>query len=475
MIITPIPHGLENLVGTSGPRTPGLHMSHLISAFYEDTEPERYRRDDDPTRQDPSLLFEAGLVFEGCFEEAIQRRYVSLGGQCDRPDELTHEEDGLPPILYNPDLLIFENGIFRVGEIKLTWKSNKGVPRAEGELFPPKFSKYECVTPSTTILTSDLRYVEAGSVKVGDSLIAFDETATGSKRHMVHTTVRAVRTIQKPCVRLELEDGTVTTCSDDHQWYGQLANSTLGWLSTNSLLASDETTTRGRLGGPLGRPRQSNSSICRVFPSEWKTCLSEYERGWLAGILDGEGSLHRSEASHSSFSLSIAQNPGPVLERILDLLEKDHFSYSVYRSDNCINIHIKTKNEMMRLLAVARPLRLLKKFAHGTLPGLTYDKVKVVNRSPIRDTDVIAIETDAHTYIAGGLASHNCQLKLYCRCLHTLFGRLIIYFVNRDWKKRGLANEMGPELLAWDYEFTRQELDEEWNMIIGHGRGRGII
>lgn len=186
-------------------------MSHLISAFYEDTEPERYRRDDDVTRTDPSLLFEAGLVFESCFEEAIQRRYIGLGSQCDRPEELTHEEDGLLPILYNPDLLIYENGVFRVGEIKLTWKSTKGVPREQGELFPPKFAKYET------------------------------------------------------------------------------------------------------------------------------------------------------------------------------------------------------------------------------------------------------------------------QLKLYCRCLRTLYGRLIVYFVNKDWKRNGLTQEMGPELLAWNYEFSRQELDEEWAMIIGHARERGII
>ncbi len=144
MLITPIPHGLGDYIGKSGERTPGLHMSTLFNSFYEDFDPGKYRHDDEPDNL--HLLFEFGLAFEQCMERALQARYVASSDDTliyERPDEQIHEEDGLPPILYNPDLFIMEKGVFRIGEIKLTWMSNKDVPKAPGEFFPDKFAKYE--------------------------------------------------------------------------------------------------------------------------------------------------------------------------------------------------------------------------------------------------------------------------------------------------------------------------------------------
>lgn len=133
--IKPVPHGLEDLIGKSGPRTPGLHMSSIYNALYQELEPKRFVKGSAP---DP-LRLEAGLAFESFLEEAFRARL----NNSERPPELEYTEPGFKvPILYNPDMIIF-NGSNRLGEIKLTWMSSSAVPReATNGGFPPKFDKY---------------------------------------------------------------------------------------------------------------------------------------------------------------------------------------------------------------------------------------------------------------------------------------------------------------------------------------------
>jgi hypothetical protein len=129
VIITPVAHGLEDLLGKSTAyRSPGLHMSEIYNDLYQDLEPKRYVRGSAP---DP-LRLEAGLAFEEILEEGLKKR---LAGE--RPGEFTTEEG----IIFSPDLIIFNSEI-RLGEIKLTWLSTKEVPREQSNSFPPKFDKY---------------------------------------------------------------------------------------------------------------------------------------------------------------------------------------------------------------------------------------------------------------------------------------------------------------------------------------------
>lgn len=131
MRITPVKHGLEDLLGKSHAyRSPGLHMSDIYNDLFQSLEPKRYRKG---TPMDP-LRLEAGLALEEMLEEGLRRRLIG-----ERPGELVTEEG----IIYSPDLLIF-NGATRLGEIKLTWMWSKEVPRIEGNSFPPKFDKYVC-------------------------------------------------------------------------------------------------------------------------------------------------------------------------------------------------------------------------------------------------------------------------------------------------------------------------------------------
>lgn len=137
MIITPCKHGLEDLVGKSpAGRTQGLHMSDIYGRYHE-TGKKRTKEDDAAFATAMPNYFEAGLTFEQMLEDKFKERMVPIA----RPGELTTPEG----IIYSPDLFIFGEDVdLRLGEIKLTWMSNKGVPRGECSVdcFPKKFDKY---------------------------------------------------------------------------------------------------------------------------------------------------------------------------------------------------------------------------------------------------------------------------------------------------------------------------------------------
>ena len=132
MQITPIKHGLE--LGLSAPgyvRSPGPHASDLYGALFEALEPKRF----DKSRPMDVHKLELGMAFEEALEEALKARLIGT-----RPGEFTSEEG----VIFSPDLLLFEKGRTRVGEIKLTWMSSRGLAEADLGGFPPKFDKWLC-------------------------------------------------------------------------------------------------------------------------------------------------------------------------------------------------------------------------------------------------------------------------------------------------------------------------------------------
>lgn len=137
MNITPVDHGLE-LGASKNPRSGGLHLSEIYNDLFARLEPKRYSTGGPINK----VLLEAGVVFEELLERALVLRLQETIG---RPEEIVFEdeEEGII-IKCSPDLFIIdEQGNFRIGEIKLTWKSSRDVPREAGENgFPPKFKKY---------------------------------------------------------------------------------------------------------------------------------------------------------------------------------------------------------------------------------------------------------------------------------------------------------------------------------------------
>lgn len=104
-----------------------------------------------------------------------------------------------------------------------------------------EFQMSYCVTPETKILTSDLRWVRADSIKVGDKLIGFDENPPKryGQRKFKESFVEDVGEIERPCYRINLSDGTTVTCSEEHQWLVFTSGSRTVWKKTKDLVTTD--------------------------------------------------------------------------------------------------------------------------------------------------------------------------------------------------------------------------------------------
>lgn len=271
-----------------------------------------------------------------------------------------------------------------------------------------------CLAPETRLLAGDLRWVNAGDVAVGQQLIGFDENngeprpgfrAPERYRRWRLTRVTAVRRVVKPCYRLTLQDGTTVIASAEHLWLGG-SHRTGGrgwrWQRTSSLIT----------------PRQGQSSwllkLCDVQGQE-----QTWDAGWLGGFCDGEAHLK----GGPGWAVSIHQRPGIEMDRAERIAGEHNFSIRRETREGktpqgrLSTIDVLYVNggmrETLRFLMLFRPERLLRKaiteLQNKSLYGREHQAVQVVSKEFLGDLEVVAIETDCHTFVAEGLASHNCN------------------------------------------------------------------
>ena len=61
------------------------------------------------------------------------------------------------------------------------------------------------------------------------------------------------------------------------------------------------------------------------------------------------------------------------------------------------------------------------------------------------------------------------QNKAYCKPIGWVAGGLVIFFVNGDYK------DSGPVMVELALEYTQQEIDENWSMMVNHAKNRGWL
>ena len=259
------------------------------------------------------------------------------------------------------------------------------------------FATY-CVAPATKVLTDDLRWVQAGDVPVGAGLLSFDEK--GPYRRWKRGVVQSTRIIKLPCQELTFADGTVVVCSKDHRWLTHHHGGTY-WIRTD----------RMRVGGRFA------TKVVRPL-SVWTTDLSR-EAGYVAAAFDGEGHLSQQDISGrgvgvARVSLGFSQKDNAMRAEMFRCLKALNIKFTVGkdRKDGVGVISITERPELLRVLGSIRPLRLLAKFNPNLLGmmGLNNSqRVAVIARRDVGLQDVVAIKTDAQTFLAEGLASHNCD------------------------------------------------------------------
>ncbi|WP_311777823.1 phage/plasmid primase, P4 family [Trueperella abortisuis] len=260
----------------------------------------------------------------------------------------------------------------------------------EAETPYTKFGAY-CVAPETKILTADLTWVEAGTVKEGDELVGIDEypTQKHGKRKLRVATVEAAETRILPCYELELENGLKIVCTDEHPWLASSAGKggNMRWIQTQNL--------------------RKGQRISTLIDGTWET-TNDFDSGWLSGMYDGEGWTSRG-------NVGLSQKDGPIVQKAIALLKERGFQPNIkqHQNDGVINILIQTIGEGMRLLGSLQPTRLVDKrswVGRGAwtqaVPNATVKSVKFVG-----EREVAAFMTDTRTFIAEGLVSHNTVLE----------------------------------------------------------------
>jgi hypothetical protein len=258
---------------------------------------------------------------------------------------------------------------------------------------------YNCLTPDTRVLTEDLRYVEIGSVKVGDVLVGFDEESQikGAHRKIRDTTVTRVERILRPTYSIYLSDGTEVKASDGHLWLVSTAGRRTVWKRTDELTSTDR--------------------IFKVFDT-WEH-IDDYRTGYLSAAFDGEGHFSRQAV------LGFSQRDNVMLSRVRVFLDELGFKYWERHETGTNNdvtvLHIAGgRAEVSRFLGQIRPERLLKKVdlkSFGSIGrhdfvGQDFEHPQVASVTFIGEKEVVALETTTKTFIAEGLASHNCKWLL---------------------------------------------------------------
>lgn len=281
-----------------------------------------------------------------------------------------------------------------------------------------------CVAPETPILCSDLVWRKAGSLEVGQEIIAFDENPSfGDDRRAVRTykTASIVHNepAEKQCCQVSTDIGDPIIASEDHPWLVFVAN-------------------RNRENTYIGekRPRFSQAEYPRTAGLAWKV-TSELQpgdtiafvgkpweqedtrsAGWLAGMFDGEGCISRSTGCDDGiriphFKINISQNEGPLLERVEAELQARHFNFYKYERDCPQLILSGGWLEVLRFLGTVWPDRLRRKIPEivermpALAQGRTYKLATVTDVKSVGVRTVASIQTSSGTFITGGYLSHN--------------------------------------------------------------------
>lgn len=276
-----------------------------------------------------------------------------------------------------------------------------------------EFRMSYCATLDTPILTADLRYVEAGTIRTGDRLLAFDEErpSKGAHRRFKESVVLDSQVLLMDCVTLRLSNGTEVTCTPDHQWLVRTAGGRTEWKRTDQLVPTD---------------------MLHQVTHVWTQSSPTYEIGYLAAAFDGEGCLNTSGGK--LIQICFAQRENAMLEEVKRCLDVLGFNWNIYRhhSTDVVKLTIGGgRSELLRFLGTVRPLRLLDKFNPdllGTIGrhdnGGGFEHPTVVSVTPVGPKEVMAIKTSTRTYIANGLASHNCNQFLLDRGMFVTEERL---------------------------------------------------
>ena len=283
-----------------------------------------------------------------------------------------------------------------------------------GEIDNPELPDlWNCVTPETRILTRDLRWVPAGELETGDVLIGVaEENQTRYGRTYQDAVATVGGRFTDDLYEVVMDDGRMVRCNGEHRWLVRAVGEGAEWVSTQAIHEAASTTRTGR------------SRVWRIYSTGMPWSREDsLESGYLAGLLDADGSLDVSRSGrYHGVVVSFAQQHGGVLARFLGGLTARNFEHSQYPHKNLrmrvpvVKVHVRGGlREQMRLLGSIRPPRLMERWANLVNLGLRRFEGSLSTVAEIRRVgrgELVRLGTSSRTYIAEGLVCHNTVVKM---------------------------------------------------------------
>ncbi|MFZ6813554.1 hypothetical protein ACO0K3_03735 [Undibacterium sp. Rencai35W] len=267
-----------------------------------------------------------------------------------------------------------------------------------------------CVSPETRVLTADLKWIPIGQIEPGMEVVACDEHPPGGRgkaRRMRTAQVQAVKTMQAERFKITFDDGREVVCTDRHPWLSKKAGDLAQWRSLSG--NGNEVVGKLKVGTKV-----------RWIAKPWEE--STFEDGWFGGILDGEGSISK---SNTSAGVNVSQREGKVWDRMNAYCQNRGYSHCI-ENDIAVRpskfgkvpvpkIAFGRIDELFRVIGQTRPIRFVgNRFWEGReFPGkrngdvgwATITKIEAIGMG-----EVVDMQTSTGTYIAEGFVSHNTTL-----------------------------------------------------------------
>jgi DNA polymerase bacteriophage-type len=246
-----------------------------------------------------------------------------------------------------------------------------------------EFVEY-CFTPNHKLLGQNLIWKAASEFSIGDEVLGFDEK--GPRRRFRKAIIEKISYQNANVFDVLLASGKTFRVTAEHRWL--TGRKQVRWTETRNLFYNT-----------------SHSRQIHCFMEPWER-EDTREAGWIAGILDGEG-------SYSNRRVAMGQNKGAILDSFVSGIEKRGFKANFYNNHgNCKTIIIgENKYDALHALGVFRPQRLVSKANFDTLGAMERRGFNdtIISVTPAGIDRIIKIQTSTGTLIVDGYPMHNCK------------------------------------------------------------------
>lgn len=271
---------------------------------------------------------------------------------------------------------------------------------------------HNCVSSNTKILKNNLDWVKAKDLKIGDELVGFEENAVGTRKYK--KSIVTGHEIKKAITyRVFFDDTSYVDVTEDHQWLGLAPkDNQYRWRKTSEL----------SVGYRMPKPF-----------NVWEE-KQDYNSGYLAGIIEADGSITKDNYYGISIYQSQSKNKD-IFDKIIKTLDEEDINYNIdnietskiisttYKGqEGVIQNQIDTNDNVIRILGSSNDkieyigkYNIQKGKRNFCANNMGYLKVPVdrlrviTNIIKLQEEDIVVMQTSEKTFIANGYLMHNCD------------------------------------------------------------------